>query len=45
MCRVVQEIVDADGNCLVARCHVADRPLARLVGLLGTRDLAEDEGL
>jgi uncharacterized membrane protein (UPF0127 family) len=45
MCRVVQEIVAADGNVVVARCHVADRPLARLVGLLGTPDLAHDEGL
>jgi hypothetical protein len=45
MCRVVREVADADGNLVVARCHVADRPLARLVGLLGTPDLADDEGL
>lgn len=45
MCRVVQEIVDGDGNPLVACCYVADRPPARLVGLLGTPDLTQDEGL
>ncbi len=45
MCRDVREVVDADGTLLVARCHVADRPSARLVGLLGTPDLADDEGL
>lgn len=45
MCRDVREVVDADGSVLLARCHVADRPLARLVGLLGTPDLADDEGL
>lgn len=45
MCRVATEVADADGRVLVARCHVADRPLARLVGLLGTPDLAADEGL
>ncbi|MEW6582794.1 MAG: DUF192 domain-containing protein [Actinomycetota bacterium] len=35
----------ADGRPLAARCHVARRPLARLVGLLGTPDLAADEAL
>lgn len=30
---------------LLARCWVADRPIARLVGLLGTADLAPGEGL
>ena len=34
-----------DEDVVVARCHVADRWLARLVGLLGTPDLAADEGL
>ncbi len=35
----------ADGRPLAARCHLADRPLRRLVGLLGTRDLRQDEAL
>ena len=35
----------ADGIPVFARCWVADRPLARLVGLLGTSDLADDEAL
>jgi uncharacterized membrane protein (UPF0127 family) len=35
----------ADGRRLAARCHLADRPLRRLVGLLGTPDLARDEAL
>lgn len=30
---------------LAGRCHRADRPLARLVGLLFTPDLARDEAL
>lgn len=30
---------------VVARCHVADRWLARLVGLLGTANLGDGEGL
>jgi uncharacterized membrane protein (UPF0127 family) len=34
-----------DGRLLAARCHVADRPLPRLVGLLGTSDLGRDEAL
>jgi uncharacterized membrane protein (UPF0127 family) len=45
MCRAVREVADGDGAVLVARCHVADRPLARLVGLLATPDLADGEGL
>ena len=36
LCRVVREVADVDGNLVVARCHVADRWPARLVGLLGT---------
>jgi uncharacterized protein len=35
----------ADGRALVARCHLADRPLRRLVGLLGTPDLRREEAL
>lgn len=34
-----------DGAVLVVRCHRAASSLARLVGLLGTPDLAPDEGL
>ncbi len=34
-----------NGAVLVARCHVAEGPWARLVGLLGTTELAQDEGL
>ena len=30
---------------IVSRCHVAERWWARFVGLLGTADLAADEGL
>lgn len=30
---------------MIPRCHVADRSLPRLVGLLGTPDLADGEGL
>lgn len=41
----MREVADVDGNLVVARCHVADRWPARLVGLLGTADLADDEGL
>jgi uncharacterized membrane protein (UPF0127 family) len=33
------------GVVLAGRCHLADRTLARLVGLLGTGDLAPDEAL
>ena len=34
-----------DGRPLAERCHRAGSPLARLVGLLGTPDLALDEAL
>jgi uncharacterized membrane protein (UPF0127 family) len=33
------------GRLLAARCYRAASPLARLVGLLGTPDLAEDEAV
>lgn len=45
MCRRTGQVVADDGRIVVARCHVADRPLARLIGLLGTPTLAADEGL
>ena len=35
----------ADGRPLAARCHLADHPLGRLVGLLGTPDLHREEAL
>jgi uncharacterized membrane protein (UPF0127 family) len=37
--------VTGDGVVVAGRCYRAERPLARLVGLLGTRDLARDEAL
>lgn len=39
------EVVADGGGRVVARCFVADTALARLVGLLGTPDLAPGEGL
>ena len=38
-------LVAADGRVLAARCHRAASPVARLVGLLATADLAPDEAL
>lgn len=35
----------ACGRTVAARCHLADRSLRRLVGLLGTPDLCGDEAL
>lgn len=35
----------ASGRPVVARCHVADRAVARAAGLLFTADLAPDEGV
>ena len=37
-------LVAASGAVVCARCHLAATPLARLVGLLATPDLAADEG-
>jgi uncharacterized membrane protein (UPF0127 family) len=34
-----------DGSVVVERCLVADRPFARMRGLLGRRDLPSGEGL
>ncbi|MFN8122539.1 MAG: DUF192 domain-containing protein [Thermoleophilia bacterium] len=34
-----------DGAVLAARCHLADGPVARAVGLLGTPHLSADEAL
>lgn len=44
-CRRVGRLVLDDGAVVVERCHLADRTLARLVGLLATPDLADDEGV
>jgi uncharacterized membrane protein (UPF0127 family) len=35
----------ADGSVVVERCLVADRPFARMRGLLGRRELPSGEGL
>ncbi len=35
----------ADGTVVVERCLVADRPFARMRGLLGRRELPSGEGL
>ena len=45
ICRRTGRVVTDDGVVVVARCHVADRPLARLIGLLGTPALADGEGV
>jgi uncharacterized membrane protein (UPF0127 family) len=45
VCGSATVVADGAGEILIPRCYIADRPLARLVGLLGTRDLADDEGL
>ena len=34
-----------DGVVVVERCLVADRPVARMKGLLGRKDLPRDEGI
>lgn len=38
-------IEDADGRVVCERCTVADRPLTRLRGLLGRRELSAGEGI
>jgi hypothetical protein len=45
LCEPPAPLLTADGEVVVARCYAADGALARLVGLLGTPDLAADEGL
>ncbi len=42
--RTAQLLAD-DGRVVLARCHVADRPLARMRGLLGRAGLDQGEGL
>lgn len=38
-------LATADGAVIVSRCHRATSRTARLIGLLATPDLADDEGL
>jgi hypothetical protein len=38
-------LLGPDGTVLAARCYRADTAFGRLVGLLGTPDLADDEAL
>ncbi len=45
MCRAVGQVIVNGDRVVVSRCHVADRPLARLVGLLGTPRLEDGEGV
>lgn len=45
LCGPPAALRSGDGRPLAARCYRADRPLARLVGLLGTGDLAREEAL
>lgn len=43
--RSAASVTREGGEPLVSRCHVADRRLARAVGLLGTRRLGAGEGV
>ncbi len=45
LCGPPQPLRDELGRVVVARCYRAGSAAARLVGLLGTPDLAPDEGL
>jgi uncharacterized membrane protein (UPF0127 family) len=45
MSRLAVTVTDEEQRVLCARCAVADRPLTRLRGLLGRRELPADEGL
>ena len=45
LARVSGVLVDPDKIPVLGRCHHATSPLARTVGLLGTRDLGDDEGV
>lgn len=38
-------LVGADGRVVLDRCTVAERPLARMKGLLGRRELPPGEGI
>jgi uncharacterized membrane protein (UPF0127 family) len=45
LCGPPAPLLADDGTVLAARCYRATSAAARLVGLLGTPDLADDEGL
>lgn len=45
LCGPPAPLTSGDGTVVAARCHRARTALARLVGLLGTPDLAVDEAL
>ena len=45
LCRMAGPLATGSGRVLAARCAVADGPVSRLVGLLGTPDLRPDEAL
>lgn len=45
LCRRRGSLIDGRGTTVLSCCHVAERPLARLVGLLATRELKSGEGL
>ena len=45
LCTDVGVVRRADGATLVGRCHLGTGWRSRLVGLLGTTDLASDEGV
>src|SRR5688500_20393260 len=38
-------LLRSDGGVLCARCRLADTPAARVKGLLGRRELGDDEGM
>jgi uncharacterized membrane protein (UPF0127 family) len=38
-------LLRGDGEVLCARCRLADTPIARVKGLLGRRELGDDEGM
>ena len=42
---IVAPVRTTDGNAVCERCLVAERPLARMKGLLGRRDLPAGEGV
>src|SRR4051812_12549724 len=42
---IVAPVLTAEGHAICERCLVADRPLARMKGLLGRRDLPAGEGV
>ena len=45
MAHLTEPLLRADGTVVCSACAVADRPVARLRGLLGRRALGMDEGL